>query len=114
LQLVCTISAVHVEDIVTKPLMLILNRVYYLQTQAAVARLQTAVETLQKYLDEARHKRLALNERQQLVELLLGLDRLDHELTRNSELLSAELQTHEAIVQRGEDRLAAREEWKKQ
>lgn len=81
------------------------------QAQVAVTRLQTASESLQRYLDEARRKRLALAERKQLVEFLLSLDRLDRVLTHNRKLLSNDLEAQTIAVQRQEDRLAAKEEW---
>lgn len=77
------------------------------------ARLRTAVEALQLRLDDIRRQRLALSQRQQMVELLVNLDRLDRELGQGSQLLNEGLQARRQAVERLEDEAAAREEWKR-
>jgi len=81
--------------------------------QTIAQRLQVAVDGLQFRLDETRWNRAALATRNQMVELLMGLDRLDRELAHDEILLNDRLQDEEAALQKKEDWLAAREEWKR-
>jgi hypothetical protein len=81
--------------------------------QTVARRLQVAVDGLQFRLDETRWNRAALATRNQMVEVLMGLDRLDRELTRDEVLLNDRLPAEEAALQKKEDWLAAREEWKR-
>lgn len=82
-------------------------------SEAALNRLRSATEALQFRLDQARKHRATLATRGQLVELLMDLERLDRELGRDAGLIEESLQGQAAEVFRKEDRLAAREEWKR-
>lgn len=79
----------------------------------AVSRLQATLNALQFRIDQVRKRRIALTTRGQMVALMMELDRLDRELDRDESLVHEGLQAQAAALQKKEDWLAAKQEWKR-